>query len=63
MCAPQWVIIWFIYSLAAMRFESRISRLLGRRSYHLSHSSSPFFVTGFFEMGSQELFAGSGLEP
>jgi hypothetical protein len=29
----------------------------------LSHSTSPFFVMGFFKMGSQELFVGAGLKP
>jgi hypothetical protein len=26
------------------------------RAYTLSHSTSPFFVMGFFEIGSHELF-------
>jgi hypothetical protein len=29
----------------------------------LSHSTSPFFVMGFFEIGSQEPFAQAGFEP
>jgi hypothetical protein len=33
-----------------------VSHMLGRCSYHLSHSASPFFVTGVFEIGSLELF-------
>jgi hypothetical protein len=28
----------------------------------LSHSTSPIFVKGFFEIGSRELFAQSGFE-
>jgi hypothetical protein len=33
------------------------------RAYALSHSTSPFFVMGVFEIGSQELFAWAGFEP
>jgi hypothetical protein len=34
------------------------------RTYTLRHSTSPFFVMGFFfEIGSQELFAWAGFEP
>jgi hypothetical protein len=33
------------------------------RAYTLSHSTSPFFVMGFFEIGSCKLFAWAGLEP
>jgi hypothetical protein len=32
------------------------------RAFILSHSTSPFFVLGFFEIGSQELFAQAGFE-
>jgi hypothetical protein len=28
------------------------------RAYTLSHSTSPFFVLGFFKIGSRKLFAG-----
>jgi hypothetical protein len=31
--------------------------LLRRHSEYLSHSASPFFVVGFFKVGSWELFA------
>jgi hypothetical protein len=30
--------------------------------YYLSHSSSPVFVLGFFEIGSHKLFAWAGFE-
>jgi hypothetical protein len=33
------------------------------RAYILSHSTSPFFVMGFFKIGSNELFAWAGFEP
>jgi hypothetical protein len=33
------------------------------RAYTLSHSTSPFFCDGFFEIGSLELFAWAGFEP
>jgi hypothetical protein len=32
------------------------------RAYTLSHSTKPFFVVGFFEIGSQELFAWAGFK-
>jgi hypothetical protein len=31
--------------------------------YLLSLSTSPFFVKGFFKIGSRELFAQAGIEP
>jgi hypothetical protein len=31
-------------------------------SFTLSHSTSPFFVKGFFEIGFHELFARAGFE-
>jgi hypothetical protein len=33
------------------------------RAYILSHFTSPFFVMGIFDIGSQELFAQVGFEP
>jgi hypothetical protein len=33
------------------------------RAYTLSHSTSPFFVMGFFRDRSRELFAWAGFEP
>jgi hypothetical protein len=39
----------FIYLFAVLRFELRASTL--------SHSTSPFFVMGFFKIGSHKLFA------
>jgi hypothetical protein len=32
------------------------------KAYTLSHSTSPFFVMGFYEMGSHKLFAQAGFE-
>jgi hypothetical protein len=32
------------------------------RAFTLSHSTNPFFVKGFFEIGSCELFAQAGFE-
>jgi hypothetical protein len=50
-----------IYVLAALAFEFRASHLLGRLSL-LEPLSQPFFVMGFFKVGSHELFAQSGFE-
>jgi hypothetical protein len=33
------------------------------KAYTLSHSTSLFFVTGVFEIGSHKLFAWAGFEP
>jgi hypothetical protein len=33
------------------------------RAYTLNHSTTPFFIMGFFEIGSHELFARTGFEP
>jgi hypothetical protein len=33
------------------------------RAYTLRHSTSPFFVMGFFDIGSGELFAQAGFKP
>jgi hypothetical protein len=33
------------------------------RAYTLSHSTSPFFVKGFIEIWSCELFVQAGFEP
>jgi hypothetical protein len=33
------------------------------RAYTLSHSTSPIFCDGFFEIGSRKLFAWAGFEP
>jgi hypothetical protein len=45
-------------------FLSLFSAVLGfeLRACILSHSTSPFFVMGFSEMGSLELFAQAGFE-
>jgi hypothetical protein len=44
------------FSAPGLKF--RAACLLGKHSYHLSHSASPFFVLDFFEIGSlKELFA------
>jgi hypothetical protein len=36
------------YFLEALSFELKVSGLLGRHSYHLSHSVKSFFCDGFF---------------
>jgi hypothetical protein len=33
------------------------------RAYTFSYSTSPFFVKGFFEIGSLKLFSWAGFEP
>jgi hypothetical protein len=33
------------------------------KTFTLSHAASPFFVVGFFELGSHELFAWAGFKP
>jgi hypothetical protein len=33
------------------------------RAFTLSHSTSPVFVKGVFQIGSHELFAQAGFEP
>jgi hypothetical protein len=47
----------FFFFLAVLGF--------GLRAYTLSHSTSPVFVKGFFEIGSQELVVqvASNLDP
>jgi hypothetical protein len=45
-------LFFFFFFFAVLEFELR--------AYTLSHSTSPFFVTGFFEIGSCELFALAG---
>jgi hypothetical protein len=47
--------IYLFTYLAVLGFELR--------AYTLSHISPPFFVMGFFEIGSPELFARAGFEP
>jgi hypothetical protein len=44
----------YLFIFAVLGFELR--------AYTLSHSTSPIFVIGFFEMGSCELFAWVGFE-
>jgi hypothetical protein len=46
----------FFFFLEVLEFELRA--LLARQALHcLIHSTSPFFVMGFFKIGSPELFA------
>jgi hypothetical protein len=48
--------LWvFLGSFAVFGFELR--------AYTLSHSTSPFFVMGFFEIESHKLFSWDGFEP
>jgi hypothetical protein len=50
------MLILFIYLfIAVLELELR--------AYTLNHSTSPFFVKGFFKIGSRELFAQGGFEP
>jgi hypothetical protein len=46
---------FFVFVCVVLGFELR--------AYTLSHSTSPFFIMGFFKIGSRELFAWAGLEP
>jgi hypothetical protein len=48
------IYLLFIYLFMVLGFELR--------TYTLSHCTSPFFVMGFFEIGSHELFAQVGFE-
>jgi hypothetical protein len=57
----------FVLSLSLSRLSSLVSHLLvvlglELRVYTLSHSTSPIFVMGVFEIGSRELFAWAGFE-
>jgi hypothetical protein len=45
----------FYFFFAALGFELKASTL--------SHSTSPLFVMGFFEIGSHELLAQAGFKP
>jgi hypothetical protein len=45
----------FFSFFAVLGFELRASTL--------SHSTSPFFVMGFLEIGSHKLFAWAGFKP
>jgi hypothetical protein len=45
----------FFYFLAVLGLEVK--------AYTLSHSTNPFFVMGFFEIGFCNLFAWSNFEP
>jgi hypothetical protein len=45
-----WGFLFFFFFVAVLGFELR--------AYTLSHSTSPFFCDGFFEIGSGELFPG-----
>jgi hypothetical protein len=47
------VFIYLLFIFVVLRFELRV--------FTLSHQS--FFVKGFFEIGSCELFARTGFEP
>jgi hypothetical protein len=49
--------LFFVCLFVALGFELSASHLLGRHSYCFRHSTSPFFVVGFFKIGSLKLFA------
>jgi hypothetical protein len=53
---------FFFFGGASAGFELKASYLLGRHFYCLSHSTSPFFVVSFFNIGSHELFAWDWLQ-
>jgi hypothetical protein len=48
----------FLLIFAALGLELRALYLLRQVLHHFSHSVNPFFVMGFFELVSQEPFAG-----
>jgi hypothetical protein len=55
---------FYIFGSSGVSAQGLTLSILARQSlYHLSHSTSPFFVKGFFEMGFRELFASAGFEP
>jgi hypothetical protein len=51
-CVKIFFFFWWPWGL-----NSGPHACLGRYSYHFSHSRSPFFMIGFFKIGSHELFA------
>jgi hypothetical protein len=51
--------LWAAYRISILFFEVLRFEL---RDYALSHSTSPFFVMSFFEIGSCKLFAQAGFE-
>jgi hypothetical protein len=53
-------LIFVIHSFHKLFFFAVLG--LELRAYTLSHSTSPIFVMGFFEIGSHELFAQAGFE-
>jgi hypothetical protein len=61
----HWLLAFFLFFLVALGFEFRASLLLGRLSYCYRHSTIPFYVMDFFEIGSHELFAwgASNIDP
>jgi hypothetical protein len=40
-----------------------VGKMVLLRAFHLEPLHQPFFVKGFFKIGSQELFAQAGFEP
>jgi hypothetical protein len=55
LCPHRFIIIIIVIIFAVLGLELR--------AYTLSHSTSPFFVIGIFEIGSYKLFAQTGFEP
>jgi hypothetical protein len=47
-CVLDLPLLSLFFPFAVLGFEFR--------TYTLTHSTSPFFVMGFFEIGSEELF-------
>jgi hypothetical protein len=50
-----WFLFIYLFICCSLGFELR--------TFTLSHSTSPFFVMGFFEIGSHKLFIQAGFEP
>jgi hypothetical protein len=48
-------VVFFFFFFPVLGFELR--------AFALSHSTSPFFVKGFFKIGCRELFAHAVFEP
>jgi hypothetical protein len=56
---PPFLLFFLSFSTGVWTQGFRLAR---QALYHLSHSASPFFVLGIFEIGSCELFPWAGLD-
>jgi hypothetical protein len=52
----------FFFFLEVPGFELRVLHFVRQALYHLSHSISPVFLLGIFEIGSYELSAQAGFK-